>query len=98
MSLIIETMVVELDEKAKGSDLDQTVKYVVQDQGAILVDSEGARVVDLDTDADLTLTAEADTFKALESGEENPQIAFMTGKLQLDGDMGLAMRLDSILG
>ena len=29
MSEIIESAVVELNEKAKGSDLDQTVKYVI---------------------------------------------------------------------
>ena len=68
-----------------------------RDEGAILVDGSGARVVELDTEADLTLTADAEVFLALESGEENPQMAFMSGKLQLDGDMALAMRLDSIL-
>lgn len=97
MSQIIETAVAELDEKAKGSDLTQTVKYVIHEHGAIFVGGSGARVVDEDTEADLTLTADAETFQGLQSGEENPQLAFMTGKLKLDGDMGLAMRLDSIL-
>ena len=37
MSEIIESAVVELNEKAKGSDLDQTVKYVILEHGTILV-------------------------------------------------------------
>ena len=98
MSLIIETALAELDEKAKGSDLTQTVKYVIREHGAILMDGDGARIADESIYADLTITADAETFQGLQSGEENPQMAFMTGKLQIDGDMGLAMRLDSILG
>ncbi len=98
MSQIIENAVAELDGKAKNSELDQTVKYVILEEGAILVDGSGARVTDADTDADLTITADAETFQGVQSGEENPQMAFMTGKLQIDGDMALAMRLDSILG
>ena len=98
MSEIIKSAVVELDVKAKNSDLDQTVKYVIHEHGAILLDGAGARVVDEDSDADLTLTADADTFQGLLSGDKSPTMAFMSGKLKLEGDMGLAMRLDSILG
>jgi putative sterol carrier protein len=98
MSQIIESAVTELGAKAKGSELSQSVKYIIQEHGAILVDGTGARVVELDTDADLTITADAETFEGIQSGEENAQMAFMSGKLQLDGDMTLAMRLDSILG
>jgi len=97
MSQIIETMVAELDTKAKGSDLDQTVKYVILEHGAILVDSTGARAADVESEADLTLTADVETFQGLQSGDKSPTMAFMSGKLRLDGDMGLAMRLDSIL-
>ncbi|MGJ8557847.1 MAG: SCP2 sterol-binding domain-containing protein, partial [Sulfitobacter geojensis] len=40
----------------------------------------------------------ADTFKEILAGETNPTSAFMTGKLKVDGDMGMAMKLASVLG
>ncbi len=54
MSEIIENAVAELDAKAKGSELAQTVKYVILEHGAILVDGTGARATDVESEADLT--------------------------------------------
>ncbi len=50
--------------------------------------SEGAA-----SDPDLTLTIEDEDLVALLKGELNGMQAFMTGKLQVDGDMMLAQRL-----
>ena len=33
----------------------------------------------------------------IDEGEQNPTAAFMTGKLKVDGDMGLAMKLAGVL-
>ena len=49
-------------------------------------------------DKTLTLTAEAEVFRAILDGEMNPTMAFMTGKLSVDGNMGLAMQLGAALG
>jgi len=98
MSQIIEAAVAELDAKAKSSGLEQTVKYIILEHGAILVDGTGARVTDEHSEADLKLTADAETFQDIQSGDKNPTMAVMSGDLKLDGDMGLAMRLNEILG
>ena len=45
--------------------------------------------------SDVTITMEDDDFVALMKGELNGMTAFMTGKLQLDGDMMLAQRMTS---
>jgi hypothetical protein len=37
-------------------------------------------------------------FLSLVNGKLNPQMAFMSGKLRIQGDMGLAMKLQQILG
>ena len=42
---------------------------------------------------DVTITMEDDDFVALMKGELNGMTAFMTGKLQLDGDLMLAQRM-----
>lgn len=46
--------------------------------------------------ADVTLTMEDDDLIALLKGELNGMTAFMTGKLQLDGDMMLAQRIGTM--
>lgn len=83
-----------LNEKLDGG-FDGVAKFVITGEGAIMVDQSGARVGD--EEAEVTLTADAETFKDMMSGELNPTSAFMTGKLSVDGDMGKAMALGSAL-
>ncbi len=45
---------------------------------------------------DVTLTMEDDDLIALMKGELNGMTAFMTGKLQLDGDLMLAQRISGL--
>ena len=70
---------------------------MIEDEGAVRIDESGA-APDGGGEADCTLTASADTFRALLDGELDPTAAFMSGQLTVDGDMGLAMRLASRLG
>ena len=96
MSATIDQAVTELNAKM-GDDGFQggTAKFVIEDEGAIMLDESGARAAD--EVADVTLTADAETFKAILDGEQNATAAFMTGKLKVDGDMGMAMKLSSVL-
>ena len=55
----------------------------------------GARAAD--DEADVTLTASRETFEGMLSGDVNPTMAFMTGKLKVDGAMGTAMKLGALL-
>jgi putative sterol carrier protein len=91
---VIDAAVAALNEKMTGG-FDGLAKFVIEGEGGIVVDSNGARAGDDDTD--VTLTADADTFQAMMSGDLNPTNAFMTGKLTVDGDMGLAMQLGTAL-
>lgn len=95
MSDFLAQAAAELNEKMAGGGFDGSAKFTVSDLGSIMLDSDGARVGD--EEADVTLTADADTFRAIFEGDMNPTGAFMTGKLSVDGDMGLAMKLASVL-
>ncbi|MGC9367963.1 MAG: SCP2 sterol-binding domain-containing protein [Paracoccaceae bacterium] len=92
MSDVIEAAVAALNEKIEGG-FAGSAKFVIEDEGSIIVDADGVRASD--DEAEVTLTADLETFKAMMDGELNPTAAFMTGKLSVDGDMGLAMKLGS---
>lgn len=96
MSDIIDTAVTTLREKIDG-DFDGSATFVIEGEGSVVVDSDGVRAGTDADETDVTLTADADTFQEILSGELNPTSAFMGGRLKLDGDMGTAMRLASHL-
>ncbi|QFT63731.1 SCP2 sterol-binding domain-containing protein [Roseivivax sp. THAF30] len=96
MSDTINEAVTALNEKLAGEEIGGTAKFDIEGEGAIMMDDNGARAGD--EEADVTMTADADTFRQILDGEMNPTAAFMSGKLSIDGDMGLAMKLAGVLG
>src|SRR6476619_5213694 len=48
--------------------------------------------------AKCTVTASTGDFMNIVSGKMNAQMAFMSGKLKIKGDMGLAMKLQKVIG
>lgn len=95
MSEVIDQAVAALQAKV-GAGFDGIAKFVLKGHGAIMLDADGVRAGD--EEADVTLTADADVFKSILDGDTNATMAFMTGKLSVDGNMGLAMKLGSVLG
>lgn len=95
MSEIVDAAVKALNAQLRGEGIDGSVKFVIEGEGAVRIDETGASADD--ADADCTLTANADTFQSLLDGDIDPTGAFMSGRLTVDGDMGLAMKLGSIL-
>ncbi len=91
MSDVIDQAVCALNDKLEGNSFDGTAKFVIEGEGAIMLDSDGARAGD--GDAEVTLTADAETFREILDGSLNPTAAFMSGRMTIDGDMGAAMRL-----
>ncbi|MGB2497273.1 MAG: SCP2 sterol-binding domain-containing protein [Planktomarina sp.] len=84
-----------LTQKLGGSVFEGSAKFSITDEGSLIVDSEGVRISD--QPADVTLSATAEVFEDILAGRQNPTSAFMSGKLTLKGDMGLAMRLAGVL-
>ncbi|NAZ35493.1 SCP2 sterol-binding domain-containing protein [Rubellimicrobium sp. CFH 75288] len=96
MSAVIDKAVEELNGRLAGKGFDGTALFVFSGEGSVVVDGAGARAGE--APADVTLTASPETFGDILSGETSATAAFMTGKLSVDGDMGAAMRLASLLG
>ena len=96
MSDVISQAVAALKEKLGDSGFDGSAKFAIEGEGGIIIDASGVRASD--DEADVTLSASTDTFRAILEGDMNPTTAFMTGKLSVDGDMGMAMKLAGVLG
>ncbi len=95
MSAMVEAAVAALKEKIGDDGFDGSAKFVIDGEGAIVIDADGVRAGDDDTE--VTMTADAETFKGLLDGDLDPTAAFMGGRLVVDGDMGLAMKLGALL-
>lgn len=93
MSAVIDGAVKALG--ARISSFDGSAKFVVEGEGAIMIDEQGVRAGD--EEAEVTLTASRDTFEGILNGTVNPATAFMMGKLKIDGSMGVAMQLGQAL-
>ena len=96
MGAMLDQAVAMLAAKVAGKEMDGTALFVLTGEGSILVDGAGARAGE--GPADVTLTASPETFQAILAGDLDATSAFMSGKLAVDGDMGLAMKLASVLG
>lgn len=77
--------------------LGKTVKFQF-DEGLVHLDGSGETNVisNDDKDADATVKVTLEDFANLLSGDLNPMTAFMSGKIKVDGDMGVAMKLQKL--
>jgi putative sterol carrier protein len=95
MSAVVDQAVIELNRRMAGRAFEGTAMFVLTGEGSIFVDGGEARKGE--GPAEVTLTASPETFLDILQGNLDPTSAFMTGKLALDGDMGAAMKLASVL-
>ena len=81
------------------SGLGSTVKFNFGDDGIIFLD--GATVPNSvsndDNEADCTISMSLEDFESMVSGDLDPTTAFMMGKLKVEGDMSVAMKLSSVV-
>lgn len=89
------TQVSELAGKAGG--IGNTIKFAFE-EGFIFLDGTGDNntVSNEDAEAQCTVKMKLEDFNSLLDGSLNPMTAFMTGKFKIEGDMGVAMKLQSL--
>ena len=64
----------------------------------IMIETEAALAIKCEEKkAHVELTLNSDDFKDLVAGALNPTAAFMSGKLKIKGNMGLALKLQTVL-
>ena len=100
MSLADLTEEMKKNVAERGGIDGKVVVFDFGDDGAIRIDASGTDVVvdNATGEADCTIGVSMEDFEEIASGELNAQMAFMSGKLKIDGDMSIAMQLSSLLG
>ena len=96
----IEAIVEQFKTQAdNAAPIGGTIKFVL-DGAPVFIDGsgDGNSVSAEDKEADCTITTSVETLDKLRSGDLNPMMAVMGGKVKIAGDMGLAMKLQSLLG
>lgn len=97
MTLEEATLKIEELAKAKGGSLNSIVKFKFEDGVILLDDKQSPTVVNNeDSGSDCTIKMKLRNFDKLISGSLNPMMAFMSGKMKIDGDMSIAMKLSSL--
>lgn len=92
-------LLAQLNEKAQGVDpIGATLKFEIDDHRVFIDGTGDTNVVsEGDGEADCVITTSLETLMKLQSGDVNPMMAVMGGKVKIKGDMGLAMKLQSLL-
>ena len=82
-----------------ASPLGGKLKFLV-DKNPVLIDGSGdENIISMsDDEADCTIEVSQEILEKLRDGEINPMMAVMGGQIKITGDMGLAMKVQSLIG
>lgn len=96
----LESITQQIKEKLSlAPPFGTTFKIDLGDDGIIFVDGTGPvpEFSHEDAEATTTLSCSIATIEGILNGTQDPNMAFMMGKLKVKGSMGYAMKLNSLL-
>jgi putative sterol carrier protein len=94
--MAIQDIAEKLKSQVASAGFDRSMKFDTGADGVLLID--GATISTADGPADCTIKLSLDDLESLIAGDLNPTMAFMTGKLKIEGDMSVAMALSQLIG
>ncbi|KNX41244.1 SCP-2 sterol transfer family protein [Roseovarius tolerans] len=94
MTTIIDDYITTLTPKARGR-IKGVAKLRIEGQGSVMLTEDGAAPGD--EAADVVLSASDEVFRNILSGAQNPVMAYMSGKLKVEGNVQRALKVSSIL-
>ena len=95
----VDNIISQFEKRASNAEpIGGKLKFEV-DGVSILIDgtSETNTVSASNDDADCTISLTAKVLEKLRDGEINPMMAVMGGQIKITGDMGLAMKVQSLM-
>ncbi len=84
-----------ISDRVSTSDFGHTLKFDCGEDGILVININETTTEDMDTEC--TVGVSLENLHAMVKGELNPTMGFMLGKLKLEGSMGVAMKLGSLL-
>ncbi|HEY4191902.1 MAG TPA: SCP2 sterol-binding domain-containing protein [Mesorhizobium sp.] len=91
----VQDIAEQIRSRVESGGFDHSVKFDTGTDGVILID--GAAISTTDGPADCTIKLSLDDLESLIAGDLNPTMAFMTGKIKIEGDMTVAMALSQLI-
>jgi len=84
----------------RARNLNSSYRFDIEGAGGWRLEADGDRVVVTESDApaDCVIRTDERTFLRIVSGEQSPMGAYMTGKVRVEGDLGLALKLRELFG
>lgn len=83
-----------------SAGLGKSVKFDFGDEGVVRIDDTASPAIvdNQDLPVDCAVKVSMADFLDIAEGKTNPQMAFMMGKLKVEGDMSVALQLGKVLG
>jgi putative sterol carrier protein len=91
----VQDIAEKIRARVESGGFDRSVKFDTGADGVILID--GATISTTDGPADCTIKLSLDDLESLVAGDLNPTMAFMSGKIKIEGDMTVAMALSQLI-
>ena len=95
----LSQLITQMQSQASSAEpIGGSIKFSMDGQ-VIHIDGNGNTniVSQEDIEADCTIEKTLETLMKIKSGDLNPMMAAMSGKVKISGDMSLAMKLQSLI-
>ncbi|GAB2585435.1 SCP2 sterol-binding domain-containing protein [Spirosoma areae] len=98
--MTLQELTDQIRTKVTHADNINATAKIVTDQGVVFIDAtqSPAVVSNEDKPADCDLQVSVGNLVKMGTGDLNPMMAVMTGKLKIKGDMSIAMKMGQVMG